>query len=193
MAGFTAKLLKPIAAAAVFATASQAYAASPSEGDFLSCLSLVEKAQSMMSEVEEYGTFASRLWGYEPAKIAETLEKYRFEASIGLLFHRYESNLIDGDKATSVAFTEVADASGKANGNFSSQFIASARSAADPLAETKALVQAQLGREIWKCEGAVRKLRYKIEAYAPLKAEMEARIQAARQEFEQSSPVSIAH
>ncbi|WP_299810477.1 hypothetical protein [uncultured Roseibium sp.] len=191
MTGFKAKLLKPIAAAAVLVMASNANAASPSEDDFLACLSLVAKAQSMMSEVEEYSEYASRLWGYEPVKIADTLEKYRFEASFGLLLHRYENNRIDGNKATSVAFTEVADSSRKANVDYTAQLIASARSAADPLAETKALVQAQLGREIWKCEGAVRKLRYKIEAYAPLKAEMEARMQAARQEFEQSSPISI--
>lgn len=193
MIGFRTRLLKPIAAAAILMTASQAYAASPSEDDFLSCLSLVAKAQIMMSEVEEYGTYATRLWGYEPSKIAETLEKYRFEASFGLLFHRYENNLIDGNKAISVAFNEAADAAQDANGDYASEFISSARSTADPLAETKALVQAQLGREIWICEGAVRKLRYKIEEYAPLKAEMEARMQAARHEFEQSSPVSIAH
>ena len=193
MAGFKARFLKPIAAAAVLITASHANAASPSEDDFLSCLSLVAKAQSMMGEVEEYGTYASRLWGYEPVKIAETLEKYRFEASFGLLLHRYENNRIDDNKATSVAFKEVADTAQDANSDYASQFIALASATTDPLAETKALVQAQLGREIWKCEGAVRKLRYKIEEYAPLKAEMETRMQAARQKFEQSSPISIAH
>jgi hypothetical protein len=191
MAGFKARLLKPIGAAAVLVMTSQAYAASPSEDDFLSCLSLVSKAQSLIFEVEEYGTYAARLWEYEPSKIVETLEKYRFEASFGLLLHRYENNQIDGNITIAAAFSETADAAQNANGDFPSQFIASARSAADPLAETKALVHAQLGREIWKCEGAVRKLRYKIEEYAPLKSEMEARMQAARQEFERSSPISI--
>ncbi|MGR6429647.1 hypothetical protein ACU5AY_01880 [Rhizobium sp. PAMB 3174] len=85
MAGFKARLLKPIAAAAILVTASNAYAASPSEDDFLSCLSLVAKAQSIMSEVEEYSTYAARLWGYPSStffhRTGRNTGRYRMVAS----------------------------------------------------------------------------------------------------------------
>lgn len=193
MRKFRQVFFKALVCWAVLAATPGARADSPTEGDFLVCLSVVSKAQGMIGAVQEYGMHGSQLWGYEPARIMETLEKYRFEASFFLLLERYENGEVYGDEPYHLIVSKLNAQVNEPTSEYVAQVIEKARAADNPVAEVGAVAHAHLGRDIWKCESAVYGLRYKIEEHPKIRKALEDSMIKARMAFKASPPVSIAN
>jgi hypothetical protein len=171
---------------------TSALAKDPTEKDYEYCLSLVGKSQALITQIEEYGTFASRLWEYEPAKVAAVLEKYRFEASLGLSLLQLEDDALNTPKRLAILFVQNYEIGRSASLDYAQQFLAEIKSEEMPLRKLEDTVNAQLGKDIWKCESAVRKIRRRIEGKALLQSELEKRMAGAILKFDKSDRISVA-